>query len=218
MRSRCWESSPPATGASERKRFPAKTQVCRCAQSGHSTSHETDRGVQGSGRTVCGDSAFSSVACAVACRAVGLDYMGIVKSATKMYPRQYLLEAHYDGRGDQCVLQGIAEGVNLTALGWKDKTVQTLIFTRASIPEEHVSTREEWVGPGESATVVLRCDIPRMLREYYAAANSVDIANQMRQGILSIEENSNTEVELSHLLHVTGYGGQRRVVQLELHA
>lgn len=148
----------------------------------------------GTGRIVCGDSAFSSVACALACRAVGLDYMGIVKSATTRFPRKHLLESQYANRGDQIVLQGEAEGVMLTALGWKDHTVQTLISTRGTtLPDERVSKRVEWVGPGVSDEVESRIAIPRMLKEYYGAANCVDVANQMRQGVLSVEENIRTK-------------------------
>ena len=41
----------------------------------------------GSGRAVSADSAFASVATAVACRKNGLHFTGLVKTATQMYPK-----------------------------------------------------------------------------------------------------------------------------------
>ena len=54
----------------------------------------------GSGRAVSADSAFASVATAVACRKNGLHFTGLVKTATRMYPKQYIDEVEFQEIGD----------------------------------------------------------------------------------------------------------------------
>lgn len=50
----------------------------------------------------------------------------------------------------------------------------------------------EWIGPGVSTEVELAYGIPRMLREYYEAANCIEISNQMEARGAFYEENLRT--------------------------
>ena len=43
-----------------------------------------------SGIVVCTDSYFSPVPCAIAMRDMGLQFIGVVKTATKQYPHNYI--------------------------------------------------------------------------------------------------------------------------------
>ena len=49
----------------------------------------------GSGRAISADSAFASVITAVACRQNGMHFTGSVKTATRMFPKQYLDEVEF---------------------------------------------------------------------------------------------------------------------------
>ena len=52
----------------------------------------------GSGRAISADSAFDSVTTALACRKHGLHFTGLVKTATKFYPKGYMDEVEFAER------------------------------------------------------------------------------------------------------------------------
>ena len=58
----------------------------------------------GSGRAVSAVSAFASVTTAVACRKNGIHFTGLVKTATKMYPKTYIDEVEFQELGDDITL------------------------------------------------------------------------------------------------------------------
>ena len=55
-----------------------------------------------SNRLVVADSAFASVQCAQELFALGLRFIGVIKTATKDCPMQHLLSAQLKGRGGMC--------------------------------------------------------------------------------------------------------------------
>ena len=84
----------------------------------------------GSQRIVVGDSAFSSVTAAIECQKKGLFYSGIVKTASKEFPKDYLSNvSRYPAKGDHVSLTTVVENCKLlhVAVGWKDKTVKMFI-------------------------------------------------------------------------------------------
>ena len=58
----------------------------------------------GSGRAISADSAFASVTTAVACRKNGMHFTGLVKTATRMFPKLYLDEVEFKELGDDVTL------------------------------------------------------------------------------------------------------------------
>jgi hypothetical protein len=76
-----------------------------------------------SGRLVVGDSAFASVQTAVALFNIGLYFIGLVKSCTRMYPFKHTQEYPFPGRGSHIALTALHDGVNLRAVAWRDGKV-----------------------------------------------------------------------------------------------
>ena len=69
----------------------------------------------GSGRAISADSAFTSVTTAVACRKNGMHFTGLVKTATRMFPKLYLDEVEFKELGDDVTLTSSVEGHNIIA-------------------------------------------------------------------------------------------------------
>lgn len=69
----------------------------------------------GTGRVVLGDSAFASVATAVALRKVGIFFLGLVKTATMYFPKLALNQLPLLHRGDTGTLTAVKDGVELIA-------------------------------------------------------------------------------------------------------
>eukprot|EP00731_Ephydatia_muelleri_P002247 Em0001g2247a len=75
----------------------------------------------GSGRAISADSAFASVTTAIACRKNGMHFTGLVKTATRMYPKKYMDEVEFPELGDDVTLVANVEGHNIMAHAWGDK-------------------------------------------------------------------------------------------------
>ena len=74
------------------------------------------------GRVVVVDSYFASVPCALEMRAIGLRFIGVVKTATKQYPQQFLSNIEIHNRGDyKGVISEGADGYKLLAFVWVDQ-------------------------------------------------------------------------------------------------
>ena len=58
----------------------------------------------GDPRTVCADSYFASVAMAIELKRCGFNFIGVVKTATKQYPMNYLQNLNLKVRGDYKVV------------------------------------------------------------------------------------------------------------------
>ncbi len=156
-------------------------------------------------RRVAGDSRFAGVATAVRLRSsYGLDFTGVVKTASKCFPKAYLMEHEYKSKGDHLVLTTSIEKkdqdmkVDLMALGWKDKKVKSFVSTFGSTEPGDPSIRkrtrivDDDEGRREESKEVL-IKRPRVVQNYFDAANAVDVHDHFRQGGLCMEEEWRTQ-------------------------
>lgn len=75
----------------------------------------------GSGRLVVADSAFASVKAAVEMKKKhGLDFIGLVKTASRKFPKKYCEELELEERGDHAVLTATERDVKLMAVTWNE--------------------------------------------------------------------------------------------------
>ena len=85
----------------------------------------------GSGRAISADSAFASVTTALACRKHGLHFTGLVKTATKFYPKGYMDEVEFAELGDDIPLTTTVDGHNIMAHAWGDKVRKCFVSTHS---------------------------------------------------------------------------------------
>ena len=75
---------------------------------------------RGSGRIVVADSAFASVKSAVQLKSRGLNFLGLVKTASRKFPKTYLQAVDLEERGDHYVLTATEADVDLRAVTWNE--------------------------------------------------------------------------------------------------
>jgi len=161
----------------------------------------------GSNRVVIGDSAFSSVPTAQACLSNGLHYMGILKTAHKFFPKQYLISKAVDygrngtkPRGDYLHLQSTVElgerehvvKKPIFAHGWFDRKTKLIVTTCGTTVPGTDSKRERHkkvVVDGKWQTQRYFKNVPRtkLVEEMFAGFSRVDIHDHLRQGSLGLE-------------------------------
>ena len=88
-----------------------------------------------SGRVVCADSYFDYVPCAIALKDKGLRFIGVVKTATKEFPQQYLSTVELPEKGD---IKGVVcihptTGYKLLAFVWVDRERRYFISNCCSL-------------------------------------------------------------------------------------
>ena len=76
-----------------------------------------------SGRGMCADSYFASVSCAIAMRDMGMQFIGVAKTATKQYPQHYLSTVEFT---DKVGYKGVLNiepttGYTLLVFLWVDR-------------------------------------------------------------------------------------------------
>ena len=107
----------------------------------------------GTGRIIVADSAFSSVTTAIELKKCGLLFTGVVKTASREFPKEYLNDAcKYRHKGDHICLTTIIDNCNLIALGWKDKTIKSFVSTCGTTQsgephKKHSIVRKEILSP-----------------------------------------------------------------------
>jgi hypothetical protein len=151
--------------------------------------------IHGSNRTVIGDSAFSSVSTATACRNYGMHFIGIIKTAHKQYPKAILQQASRgEPRGSFKVMRATSTEHPLYALAWADKKLKLLISTRGTTIQTDPSVRKRARLNEDGSTNRYQIEIPRpsMIKMFFKPFNAVDTNDQYRQGILKLEENWKT--------------------------
>ena len=143
-------------------------------------------------RFVGGDSKFSSVDTSVKLYHAGLLYTGIVKTASKGFPKEELLKHQYSGRGDTLCYSATVDGVNLVACGWKDLKVKTLVSTAGNCLPGEESVRHYPTGHldanGHLEKIEVRVPRPVLVQKYFEVTSAVDNHNKMRQGGLKLEK------------------------------
>ena len=149
----------------------------------------------GSGRAVSADSAFASVATAVACRKNGLHFTGLVKTAIWMYPKQYIDEVEFQEIGDDITLTSNVEGHNIMAHARGDKVRICFVSTHSTTLPGKPSNKRRWRemleedGDEVGQTEVYNKTVKRkkVVESYFDVASIIDINNHMRQGGLALE-------------------------------
>lgn len=145
---------------------------------------------QNTGRIVYGDSAFASVWTAVNLRQRGLNFIGLVKTASKEYPMKYFKGQPIAPRsGVSLYLKANRSGHQLNAVGWYDKTIKTIISTvggSGSAPS-HARKRYAISNDGTSVPIEKITPISLIPFDYFSNAQKIDVHNHRRQGILGME-------------------------------
>ena len=132
------------------------------------------------------DSAFSSVTTAVECKKCGLFSTGVLKTASREFPKEYLNDqCRYRQRGDHICLTTSVDNCDLIALGWKDKTIKTFISTCSTTLQGQPHKKHRYTSDGTLVTTEVQC--PQLVSQYYSASSKIDVHNHMRQGLLNIE-------------------------------
>ena len=151
----------------------------------------------GSRRVLVGDSWFASVLTAYYLWTYGLFFMGIVKTASKFFPKQYLVDwcnLNYSrpNRGNHILLKTVKEGVNIYALGWSDKKGKQVVFTTGttiaadpSIRRRHKRVLRDGIWEKEAYHKEVKR--PMIIKEMFDAFSTIDIHDHLRQGSLELE-------------------------------
>jgi Transposase IS4 len=149
-----------------------------------------------SGRVACGDSYFASVAAANALLLVGMRFSGVVKTASRKYPKAYLSGLDLlGGRGDRrAVVARDANGnPNLLAFVWVDREWRYFIASASSMSPGTPYVRRRWRQLEEDAytlpeNVELIVPQPQAAEVYYSCCAKIDQHNRHRQDTLGLEK------------------------------
>jgi Transposase IS4 len=153
-----------------------------------------------SGRLVCADSYFASVATADALLHIGLKFIGVIKTATKKYPMDWLGRYEFGGRGQQKGL--IARGDDglpkMLAFVWVDRDRRYFIATTSSLRQGTPYTRYRWrqvnqQPDAEPERVELQVQQPEAAELYYSTCAMIERHNRYRQDDLQLEKKLQTK-------------------------
>lgn len=146
-----------------------------------------------SGRIVVADSAFASVKTAVKLKVInGLYFLGLVKTAHKMFPKQWLNEVPITLRGGHKALTATMEGVKLRAVAWNDgkKDKKTGTIKRklvvgscgTTLPGDGHKKLRWQVQDGHAQSYHVTVPRPMIVETYFDGTSEVDVHNHKRQG------------------------------------
>ena len=149
---------------------------------------------RGTGRIVVADSAFASVKSACALKnTLGLYFLGLVKTAHRMFPKKYLQTVEIPERGGHVVLTTKVRGVGLRAVTWndgkKDKKTGDIIrknfVASCGVTLPGVGHRKRrWTVDDDGHAHLFFKTIPRpqLVEDYFEGAQKIDVHNHHRQG------------------------------------
>ncbi|KAI2514170.1 Transposase IS4 [Fragilaria crotonensis] len=165
----------------------------------------------GSHRIVCADSYFASVGAANELYKHGLRFIGVVKTATKGFPKSYLSGVELERRGDfRALTTAMPANVGdpqLASFVWMDRERRYFIATAGSLQAGTPYTRCRWRqvsdepnAPPQKVNLVV--SQPQIVEIYYSTCSAIDKHNRLRQDDLRIEKkvetvNWSTRVNLS---------------------
>ena len=149
---------------------------------------------------VVADSYFSSVSAAIRLKEIGLRFIGVVKTATKEYPMQFLGSVPLPGgKGSRKGLLTTDErtGTQLLAFVWVDRDRRYFISTCSSLEEGTQICRTRWTQADKTVNAAperQERDIsqPKAAELYYKAAGKIDQHNRHRQDSLRLERKLQT--------------------------
>lgn len=198
----------------------ALKEFCDVYQSSIALTLRAVRHYFGTGITLHADSAFSSVATAKALRSRGIHFMGCVKTACRMFPKRFFQEWSNDDdliRGSHKTLKTtitLEDGVTMEpifAVGWKDKTTETIVCTRGltSVMDNpsmrHRRRIVETDYGHENDRYDLHIPRPQAIEMFFSCFSNIDVHDHYRQGSLALERNWNTKTWW-HRLFATLFG------------
>ena len=152
-------------------------------------------------RIVCADSYFAAVSTATEMCRLGLGFIGVVKSATKRFPMQYLSELEFTqrGQGKGVVMNGDDGQKSCYAFVWVDRDRRYFITNTLSLRPGHAIERKRMrqMEPLESQlppeTVELTIAQPKATEVYYETCSAIDRHNRSRHDNLSLEKKFETK-------------------------
>ena len=154
----------------------------------------------GSNRVVCADSYFASVGAAKELFRNGLRFIGVVKTATRGYPKSFLTSVELQNRGDFVALRSNAteNSPELGAMVWMDRERRYFISTAGSFEWGTPYQRCRWrqVDPAPNAApqqVMFTIPQPKIAEMYYTTCGAIDRHNRLRQDDLRIEKKIETK-------------------------
>jgi Transposase IS4 len=150
----------------------------------------------GTNRLVCADSYFASVGAAKELFNIGLRFIGVVKTATRFFPKQFLSGVELAARGDFLALKSVPNQIGDPVLGsfvWMDRERRYFIASAGSFEAGTSYTRFRWrqIDPKPNAPpekVVLTIEQPKIAELYYTTCAAIDRHNRCRQDTLGIEK------------------------------
>ena len=171
---------------------------------------------QGSQRVVVGDSAFASVQTAVALSQMGLFFTGIVKNASKNFPKKKMKSIEMTYRGETKAASAVQNGVELMAVVWnepgkKGKARKMLVSSWGTTLPAHPLCRKRYqknMDTGLMDEYYKEIPIAQVSKDFFASAGSVDRFNRVRQDGIRMERN--VEVKVWHkrvLISFLGFVG-----------
>ena len=139
-----------------------------------------------------GDSWFASVRSAEECYVRGVDFVGPVKTATRLFPIKELQDIleKWPG-GTSIVLEGQGpKETPLLAIGYKYNSRKCLTFvaTRDSGSTENGKPYLARFNDEHQNVKLRAVERPAILSEYFQSSNAVDAHNQSRQATLKLEK------------------------------
>jgi Transposase IS4 len=149
-------------------------------------------------RMICADSYFASVGAAKELLRCGLRFIGVVKTATKQYPMNYLSTLELQERGDRqgLIMKGDNENPILLAFVWMDRDRRYFVASGSSLNEGSPYFRERWrqIGLENASPTKIKLTIPqpKAAETYYSVCSAIDKHNRDRQDTLMIERKLKT--------------------------
>ena len=151
-------------------------------------------------RVVCADSYFSSVSTAEEMGRLGMQFIGVVKTASKRFPQSYLSTLVFQERGNWSGVHHRTEtGHEMYAFVWVDRERRYFITNTSSLahgtPYSRVRMRQ--IAPVESQLPPERMEYtiqqPKAAEIYYGTCAKIDQHNRRRVDTLSIDRKIETK-------------------------
>ena len=155
-------------------------------------------------RVVVGDSAFASVAAAIALFKLGLYFIGLVKNAHRLYPMGHMKNHKFERRGDTHTCTTTKDGVSLIAHTWADpnkpgKKNKSLIATCGTTVAANPCERPRKLSTFDPDTKTRTCEdvtlvVPRTILVwiYFNHCGAIDRANRVVQDGFRLARNIET--------------------------
>ena len=131
---------------------------------------------------------------------MGLRLIGVVKTAKKEYPQQYLSTVELAQKGGYKGVLSIhpTTGYTLIVFVWVDREYHYFISNCCSLSQGLPYTRTRWRQIDDVETHIepdrlITIPQPKCAEEYYSSCTMVDIHNMSRQQVLDIKKNYRTQ-------------------------